>query len=174
MYKNGANGLSPNDVYRNKRREAMTDEELLPEIRLYVERLFASSDTPEFEAVLILPDFSVTGSSSMLTIITMVIGDNLQLRDAEHLDPKYLGAANRKCLETLRARRAVQVAECWASSRGDSTTYLPPHLDPDHMNIIIATFQHKGQVADGLTICWKISTATDGTRKLGIPTIGVL
>jgi hypothetical protein len=176
MYKNKANGLTIaphlNDLYRNRRREAMTDEELLPEIRLHVERLFADLETPEFQAVLLLPDLSVKGFSSMLTIGTVVFGDNLQLRDAEHLDPKYLGIANRKCLEMLRAKRAVRVTECWASSRDDSTTYLPPHLDPGHKDIIMATFQHKGQVTDCLTISWEISTAADGTRRLGVPTIG--
>jgi len=174
MFKNKANGLTIapqlNDVYRNRRREAMTDEELLPEIRLCVERLFADRDTPEFEAVLILPDFSVKGCSSMRTIGTVVLGDNLQLRHTEHLDPKYLGIANRNCVDMLRARRAVRITECWISYQEDSSTYLAPHLDPDHKKFIMATFQHKGQVTDCLTIFWEISTAADGTRRLGVAT----
>ena len=113
------------NTYHNLRREAMTDERLLPEIRTEVEKIFLQSTTAEFQPIVIFPDISPKGCTGMLTLVSIVYGENLERRDATHIDPKYGGFINRKLAEMLRAKRVVRVSECWVSTYEKTWTPKP-------------------------------------------------
>jgi hypothetical protein len=163
------------NTYRNPRREAMTDAELLPEIVTEVERKFSQRMMTEFHPIVIFPDISPKGSSGMLTCIPIVCGDNLQMRDATHIDPMYEGIVNRQLADTLRAKRIVRVSECWVSSYDESSnpkTYIAPHLDPRSRDFLIAIIQRKNQTKGCISIMWEIVTSANGSRILNTPDIG--
>ena len=162
------------NTYHNLRREAMTDEELLPEIRTEVEKIFLQSTTAEFQPIVIFPDISPKGCTEMLTLVSIVHGENLERRDATHIDPKYGGFINRKLAEMLRAKRVVRVSECWVSTYEkdvDPNTYIAPHLDSRSRDFLVAVVQHKGQTTNCITIMWEIVTSAAGTRTLNAPDV---
>jgi len=152
----------------------MSDEELVPEIQTEVAQRFLRSTTTEFQAITILPDLSIRGSSDMLAIRICVQGANLKRRDATHIDPIYASIGDRKLAKMFRAKRIVRVSECWASvhkKSDDPKTYIAPHLDPRSRDFLVATIQHIGQTEDFVAIMWEIHTTANGTRTLGVPEV---
>ena len=155
-------------TYINRRRAAMTDEQLTPEIQAVVEDLFLRWSGPEFPNITIFPDHSVMGSSLMLVVQTELEG-NFPKRpgDSSHIDPGYTGQANRIYAARLRATRLVSVFEGWRGTK--DCKGIPPYLQPGRTDVLIEMIQHVGK-AQGLGIMWEIASSKT-TRSLGVPKV---
>lgn len=155
-------------TYINRRRAAMADEQLVPEIQRLAEDMFLGWIGPEFPNVILFPDQSVLGSSLMLTVIIGLTG-NLRPKpgDPAHFDPAHTADAYRDIASRLRATRLVFLCECWHAPADSANT--PPRLHPDRTDALMAMVIHKGET-EYLGIKWDIST-NGVTRTLGVPQV---
>ena len=137
--------IMPKGVYKNLKRAAMTDEELLPQVRVQIEGMWNCNPNMEVPLSLLLTDISFLGRSEMLLIAPAY-------SDGETYNSRYYERVAGDYAEELHGARFVIIAE----------------MHQNGPTVLRASFVH-GVNDTCLSILWPI--AEENTRRLLSPEV---